>query len=259
MHILFNISLKKRASHKVCVRCALEKSFKRVKVITNLCLSLIVIAILLVSFLPEKTMPMYGSDTFSAIYNGNRNKRQISIMINVYENKDVVNSMLDTLKKHDAKATFFVGGCWADDNAETLNRIVDEGHELGNHGYFHKDHKKLDYDANSQEISLTGKMVKALCGVELNLFAPPSGSFSENTLKCAYELGYRVIMWSKDTIDWRDKNESLVFKRATDNISNGDLVLMHPKQHTLNTLDKILTYYNDVGFKVVTVSQNLAE
>ena len=91
----------------------------------------------------------------------------------------------------------------------------------------------------------------------MNLFAPPSGSFSQNTLDVASELGYKTIMWSKDTIDWRDKDSNLVYTRATKSIKGGDLVLMHPTKHTLEALPQIIDYYNSINMKVVTVSENL--
>ena len=180
-------------------------------------------------------------------------------MFNVYENTSVVNDILDLLNEKGVKATFFVGGCWADDNGQTLTRIVNEGHEIANHGYFHKDHKKLSERENEEEIRLTGAIVKALCGAETTLFAPPSGSFSTTTLEVASRLGYKVIMWSKDTIDWRDSNLDLLFNRATKNPENGDLILMHPKAHTLEVLPRVIDYYKSLGFNIVTVSENLAE
>ena len=64
-------------------------------------------------------------------------------------------------------------------------------------------------------------------------------------------------MWSKDTIDWRDKDADLVYTRATQNISAGDTILMHPTEHTANALGKILQYYESVGLKAVTVSEIL--
>ena len=207
--------------------------------------------------MPRQTLPTYGKDTINAIYNGNRQKNNVSLMFNVYENTGVVNDIITLLDQKGVKATFFIGGRWADDNAATLERIVKSGHELGNHGYFHKDHKKLSYDDNYQEISLTGEMVSALCGAKLNLFAPPSGSFSQTTLKAAYDLGYKVIMWSKDTIDWRDKDAIKIYNRATKDLTGGDLVLMHPKKHTLEILPTIIDYYLSVGFDVVTVSENI--
>ena len=179
-------------------------------------------------------------------------------MFNVYENTKVVNGILDELKNQGVKATFFVGGCWADDNGETLKRIINEGHEIGNHGYFHKDHKKLSADANRQEIYLTGEIVKALSGAKPTLFAPPSGSFSNTTLQVADELGYKVIMWSKDTIDWRDSDKNLIVSRATKNLESGDFILMHPKEHTLSALPSIIEKIKGAGFNFYTVSQNLS-
>ena len=70
----------------------------------------------------------------------------------------------------------------------------------------------------------------------MNLFAPPSGSFNKSTLDACKELGYSVIMWSKDTIDWRDKDANLIYTRATNNISGGDFILAHPTEYTLKSL-----------------------
>ncbi len=230
---------------------------KRVVFLSNLLLFVTILSVFAVSFIPRQTLPIYGNGTVEAIYNGNRSKNNISLMFNVYENTGVVNDIISLLDEKGVKATFFVGGCWADDNNQTLERIVASGHELGNHGYFHKDHKKLSYEGNYQEISLTGEMVSALCGVKINLFAPPSGSFSSTTLKAAYDLGYKVIMWSKDTIDWRDNDSAKIYNRATKDLAGGDLVLMHPKKHTLEVLPSIIDYYLSVGLDVVTVSENI--
>ena len=230
----------------------------KISLITNLILVVTFTLVSLVCFLPENIVPIYGGKEVEAIYNGNRDKKQVSLMFNVYENTEIVCSIIDVLNSFNVKATFFVGGCWADDNQETLNKIISSGHELANHGYFHKDHAKLSFEKNKEEIYLTEKIVQALCGGKTNLFAPPSGSFSTNTLEACYELGYKVIMWSKDTIDWRDHDKKLVYKRATNGVTNGDLILMHPKQHTLLALSDILRYYIENGFSVVTVTENIA-
>jgi hypothetical protein len=71
------------------------------------------------------------------------------------------------------------------------------------------------------------------------------------------ELNYKVIMWSKDTIDWRDKDQNKVYSRATNGVTNGDLILMHPKEHTLKALPSILAYYKSIGLDAVSVSDNL--
>ena len=233
------------------------KNFKKISIFTNIILVLVVVLVGMVSFIPDRISPIYGGSSISAIYNGNRENKNVSLMFNVYENTEIVNSIIDILELYNVKATFFVGGCWADDNGKTLERIVKSGNEIANHGYFHKDHAKLNYEKNQEEIYLTEKIVQALCGVKTNLFAPPSGSFSSTTLEASFDLGYKTIMWSKDTIDWRDKSKDLVYKRATNNIQNGDLILMHPKEHTLLALSSILEYYINNGFNVVKVSDNI--
>ena len=239
----------------------MKKLSNRLKttLITDLILVAILLAVYSVSFFPDRIVPIYGGNAETAIYNGNRNQPFVSLMFNVYEDTETVNAILDVLKEHGAKATFFVGGCWADDNGQTLIRIVGEGHELGNHGYFHKDHKSLNYEKNKEEIYLTNVITQALCGVTPKLFAPPSGSFSETTLSVASELGLKTIMWSKDTIDWRDKDSQLVYKRATEGVTGGDLILMHPKKHTLQALGRVLEYYESISLTPVTVSENIKD
>ena len=92
----------------------------------------------------------------------------------------------------------------------------------------------------------------------MNLFAPPSGSVNSTVVTSAENLGYKTIMWSKDTIDWRDKDENLIFSRATKNISSGDLILMHPTNATAQALENILKTIYEQGLMCDIVSNVLA-
>ena len=183
----------------------------------------------------------------------------ISLMFNVYMNTEDVYKILDILKDFDAKATFFIGGCWADDNVECLRAIFNAGHELGNHGYFHKDHSKLNFAENQKEILTCNRFIELSVGVTPTLFAPPSGAYSNATLSASEMLKMKTILWSKDTIDWRDHDVSKIYSRATKNVKKGDFILMHPTTETAEALDDILSYYNQLGIKAVTVSENLQE
>ena len=178
-------------------------------------------------------------------------------MFNVYWGTKEVYAILDVLDEYEAKATFFIGGSWADNNVECLKEIASRGHEIGSHGYFHRDHNKLDYSANYQEIKTSIDFIEKASGISATLFAPPSGAYNDDTVKAARELGLKTVMWSKDTIDWRDKDASVCFTRATKNIAGGDLVLMHPMAHTLEALPSVLKDYRDKGLKTVTVSENI--
>ena len=236
----------------------MEKIKRRyITLITNISLVLIFLFVLGVSFFPSDSVSTYGGKKEKAIYLGNQQNKNVSIMINVYENALIVNQMIDVFLDKNVKATFFVGGCWADDNSETLNRLKDNGFEIGNHGYYHKDHNKLSKENNIKEIENCNKMVYSLCGINTYLFAPPSGSYNDNTMIASSLLNHKVIMWSKDTIDWRDSDENVLFKRATKNAQNGDFILMHPKKHTLRILPSIIDYYLSCGFNIVTVGENI--
>ena len=228
---------------------------KGLNVITAIILCVLAIGVAIVCFIPSKVVYISGGKTYEPIYYGNRNKNNVALTFNVYEGSDIVEGILNELNKRGTKATFFVGGCWADDNLDIVKKIIDDGHELGSHGYYHKDHSKLNEEQNRAEMKLLHDLIYNELGYDIKLFAPPSGAFSVETLKVAENLGYKTILWSKDTIDWRDKSKKVVYNRATKGISGGDIVLMHPKSHTLDALPDILEYYKQKGLAIVTVSE----
>jgi peptidoglycan/xylan/chitin deacetylase (PgdA/CDA1 family) len=115
----------------------------------------------------------------------------------------------------------------------------------------------LSYDQNYDEINVNHKLVQSIIDVEMNLFAPPSGSFNKATLEACSNLGYQTIMWSKDTIDWRDKDSNIIYNRATNNIIGGDLILVHPTENTLKALPLMLEFYKLNNLNVTTVSECL--
>jgi len=196
---------------------------------------------------------------YEPIYFGNRSSNKIALTFNCYEGADVIVSIAELLEERNFRATFFFGGCFADDNADIIKRLYESGHEIGNHGFFHKNMGKLSYETNVQEIKNTHDVIFSLTGVDTVLFAPPSGDFSSTTIKACKDLGCVMIMWSKDTVDWLDRTSKSVYNRATKDIRGGDFVLMHPFKHTLNALPDILDYYVKKGLCVTTVSDCVSE
>ena len=220
-----------------------------------------VIAVMLISLFTLTyaggTLKAFSANEPSAIYNGNLSSNKISIMINVYWGNEYLDSMLQTLKENDVKTTFFVGGMWVEKYPELAKKILDDGHEIANHGYFHKDHDKLNLERNKKEILDCHNIVSSTLGVEMNLFAPPSGAYNKTTIECANSLGYSVIMWTRDTIDWRDQDANLIYERAVKNAAGGDLILMHPTKESANALPRIIETLKN-NFKLTTVSDCLS-
>ena len=227
-----------------------------IKGITNVVLSALLVTVGTVCLLPTDTA--VSKDGEGNLYRcASEQSDGVSLMFNVYWGTEQVYQILDILDNHQAKATFFIGGSWADDNVECLKKIANRGHEIGNHGYFHKDHAKLSAAENEKEIKTCNRFISLSISQTPTLFAPPSGSYCKEMLSACDKLGMTTILWSRDTIDWRDKDKALIYKRATKDIKGGEFVLMHPMQATVDALGAILTFYSSQNLRAVTVSENL--
>ncbi len=232
------------------------KSSLKLKILSNAVLGILVLSVGALCLSPsEKNISTNGQE--QRLYRRAEKGVGVSLMFNVYCGTEEVYRILDTLKTYDAKATFFIGGCWADDNVECLKAIDEAGHEIGNHGYFHKDHSKLSPKQNQEEISSCNRFIELTLGKAPTLFAPPSGAYGETMLSVCGDLNMQTILWSKDTIDWRDKNSALIYTRATKGVAAGDFILMHPMAATADALTDVLKYYQSQDLKTVTVSENL--
>lgn len=225
---------------------------KKHRLTANLIIAIMLITLIGLSVSNTKSLNVKADSR--VIYSGDEAKNNVSFMINVYQNEDLVKNLLDILDVFKVKTTFFIGGSWAVNNLDLVREIYTRGHELGNHGFYHKDQNKLNYDENHQEIRLCHEVVSKNLGIEMTLFAPPSGAYSKTTIDCAESLNYKTIMWTHDTIDWRDQDSDLIYNRATKDLSNGDLVLMHPTKKTVEAMTNILTTAINSGFNPTTVS-----
>ena len=239
----------------LCLRYTVKKLTSRaVNALTNTLLALVLVVLGVVCFLPSST---HVSGLEERVHYRGKSECGVSLMFNVCWGTEQVEGILSVLATYGAKATFFLGGSWADDNVACVKKIVEAGHEIGTHGYFHRDHTTLGYDENVKEIERSVQFLRQASGVDVSLFAPPSGAYDEYTVNAAEYLGLETVMWSRDTVDWRDKDEETCYLRATKNLEAGELVLMHPMEHTLAALPRILEYCKQHSLTVITVSENI--
>ena len=188
-------------------------------------------------------------------YQGNMETKTIAFACNIDWGNEYIPEMLKIFKKDNIKITYFPTGKWAEKNQDILNDIYKEKHEIGNHGYSHIDYDKLDYERNREEIQKADSIISEILDIKLKYFAPPSGAFNDNTIKAANDLGYEVILWSIDTIDWRkDSTKSLIIDRVTKKAHNSAIVLMHPTEETVKALPEIINYLYEKGYKIGTIS-----
>jgi len=228
---------------------------KKIRVVSNIIIALMLVSLAGIAY--SNSVALRTSIDSRVYYSGNTESKNVCFMINVYEGEDNIKKMLDILDVYKVKTTFFVGGCWAVNHIDTIKEIYARGHELGNHGFYHKDQNKLNFDGNVQEINMCHQVVSQNLGLEMTLFAPPSGAYDITAVDAAESLNYKTIMWTHDTIDWKDQDVNLITKRATKKLSNGDLILMHPTDKTVEALTGILSYAINNGYNPTTVSECL--
>lgn len=233
------------------------KNQKIFNILISAILIVIVFCVACIAFTNPTNATAASNIINGCIYAGNTKSKKVSLMINVYWGTEYIEPILKILDEKHVKCTFFVGGVWVKEYPDVLQKIYDKGHEIASHGYSHKEHEKLSYDQNLLEIQKCHNIVRQTINVNMNLFAPPGGSYNKYTVDAATSLGYTTIMWTRDTIDWRDQDANIIYNRAIKNMSGGDLILMHPKEKTVEALPKIIDYAKNSGFLVTTVTDTI--
>jgi probable sporulation protein (polysaccharide deacetylase family) len=191
------------------------------------------------------------------IYKGNPNKPMVSLLINVAWGDEFIPSLLKVLNKENVHATFFFDGSWLLQHLNTAQQIGEAGHELSNHAYSHKNMSQLNWEKAEEEIVKTQQLLNKL-GVKNTLFAPPSGDFSEETVRIAHQLHLKTILWSIDTVDWTKPKPEWVVKRVTKSLEPGAMILMHPTEASSLALEPIIHAVKQRGFVLGTVSELLS-
>lgn len=197
--------------------------------------------------------------TSKPIEHGSTESSYIAFACNVDWGNDVIPDMLETLKEKEVKITFFVTGRWANEFPEIFQTIIDDGHEIGSHGYQHLNYGNLSLDKNIEQIKKAEEVIEKAIGEKPTLFAPPSGSYNENTVIAADRLEYTTILWSIDTIDWRkgSTKEVIVDRVLSKEKHNGAIVLMHPMPDTAKALPVLIDELREKGLVVGRVSDVL--
>lgn len=196
---------------------------------------------------------------YDAAYIGDTTKPTIYLTFDAGYENGCTARILDTLKKHNVKAAFFLVGNYIEKNADLVRRMVDEGHIVGNHTMHHYDMSKIaDKDTFTKELGDLEALFKEATGRELpKFYRPPQGIYSEDNLKMAQELGYKTVFWSLAYVDWNQDSQpskEQAFSKLLPRIHNGAVVLLHSTSQTnAEILDELLTKWEAQGYSFSTV------
>ncbi len=180
-------------------------------------------------------------------------KPMIALSFDDGPNKKTTIPILAVLKKYNSAATFFVLGNRVSNNVDILERMLEEGSEIGNHSYNHKELTKLSPPELMDQITKTQDAVIGATGIEPKLMRPTYGSYNDN-LKS--KVGMPLILWSIDTLDWKSRDAKKVTDHVLSNVKDGDIVLMHDiYDSTAQAVQLLVPELIDRGYQLVTISE----
>ena len=215
----------------------------------------------------EEGQPPVGSagvdqlKEFDAVYRGDSREPVIYLTFDAGYEIGCTEKILDVLAKHQVKAAFFLVGNYIEKNEDLVRRMVAEGHIVANHTMHHPDMQKISSKEEfSRELRELEDLFYEVTQTPMaKYYRPPQGSYSQENLKMAKELGYRTVFWSLAYVDWNNDSQPTreqAFSKLIPRIHNGAVVLLHSTSKTnAEILDELLTKWEEMGYRFGTLEE----
>ncbi len=206
--------------------------------------------------IPGMTITIAIPENAVAIYRGNPDKKMVALTFDATYGDNQTYELLEILRNNNIKATFFLSGIWLINYPELARAIANEGHEIANHSYTHPHMTLIPLPEVRNQIVRTDALINNVTGKNSYLFRPPYGEYNQAILNELASLGYVTIMWTIDTLDWKDPGADAIVRRVTENIEPGAIILMHQSAaDTPAALQTIITDLRNQGYDFGTVTQ----
>lgn len=203
---------------------------------------------------------MQNNNTSIIFSRGDIHLQQIALTYDCGTDRGKATEILDVLQRYGVRATFFITGEWAEKNFDLSQRIVNEGHEIGNHSYDHADLTRLSMEDLIRQISAASASIYRVTGRQTQpLFRLPFGSYSRQVLDTLGAMGYKYcIHWSLETLDYRQRTATSIANMILQKVRNGDIILMHVVgKGTAEASDLAVPELRKQGYEFVTVGSML--
>lgn len=168
-------------------------------------------------------------------------------------------NILNTLEANNVKATFFITSHYLNTASDLVQRMINEGHIVGNHTCSHPSMPSISDEQIEKEIMDLHQAVYQKFSYEMKYIRPPKGEFNERTLKKSLELGYKTVMWSFAYFDWDEKKQPSIDEAKemiVSNFHNGEIMLLHPNSKTNSeVLDEIIKEAKNQGYEFKLLDQ----
>ncbi|MBP1996389.1 polysaccharide deacetylase family sporulation protein PdaB [Paenibacillus eucommiae] len=202
---------------------------------------------------------VFSSNEPAAIYSVKTEKKVIALTFDISWGDKRTEPILKVLEDKGVKnATFFLSSPWSKTHPEIVERIKKDGFEIGSHGHKHSNYSSLSDEEIRKQITTAHGILSDMIGKEPNLIRMPNGDFDKRVLNIANELGYSVIQWDTDSLDWMNKGVDNIIDRVVTKAHPGDIVLLHASdscKQTHEALPVIIDQLRAKGYEFVTVSE----
>ena len=166
--------------------------------------------------------------------------------------------ILNLLEQHNARATFFVLGYRVEARRDTVLRAVNIGSEIAGHTWSHHSLSKLSCQAIAETIQATSAIIYEVTGVSPRFFRPPYGWLNDNVANISGELGYSVVNWTLDPMDWKYRDAQTIYDTIMNQVEEGAIILLHDiHPTTVAAMELVIPSLIAEGYQLVTVSELL--
>lgn len=166
--------------------------------------------------------------------------------------------VLDVLRKYNQKATFFLSGPWANHYRDIVARIVNNGHEIASHGQEHVNLSAESRESVYNNIKSAHDILVNVTRTTPRYFRPPNGDYDDVVILTARELGYETVIWSVDSLDWKNPGVAYMVERVSKLCFPGAIILFHASDSATQTheaLPMIIENLRAAGYELVPLGQ----
>lgn len=190
--------------------------------------------------------------------NGDTTKKIVALTFDDAPDENNTPKILDILKKHDVKASFFmIAATMNDENITAVKRSFDEGHLVLNHSFNHPRFTNLDKNGTLSQLDQAATRIEAITGSYPTLFRPPYGSINSQVVDTINASDNTIILWSLDSLDWTLKDPYAVANNVVSHVRNGDIILMHRNGTSVASLEMVIETLGAIGYSFTTLDKML--
>jgi len=198
-------------------------------------------------------------EEYDGIGIGNKEDKYVYLTFDNGYEAGYTSKILDTLKENNVKAAFFITAHYLNTAPELVERMLNDGHIVGNHTVNHYSMPEIDDEKMKSEIMNLHTALYEKFEYEMKYLRPPKGEFSQRSLNLTKKLGYTTVMWSFAYEDWDESKqgkEEYAKEKILSNVHNGAVMLLHANsKDNSNILDSVIKEIKNMGYEFKSLDE----